>query len=158
VPRYARSGDFWSGLALAALGAWIVGQARGWTYMGEDGPGAGFFPLWYGAVMVLLSLVLVARTVMAKVPREGNAPEVKAPEWRELGRALACWAALVASIALMPLTGFLVAFALLTWFVVAILARQPQRVAITLALGSSLAFYVLFAVLLDVSLPKGLLF
>ena len=35
----ARSGDFWSGLALAALGTYIVSEARGWVYMGEDGPG-----------------------------------------------------------------------------------------------------------------------
>jgi putative tricarboxylic transport membrane protein len=153
VPRFARSGDFWSGLALAALGAWIVGQARGWTYMGEDGPGAGFFPLWYGAAMVLLSLVLVARTVMAR-PRG----EEVALQWRELGRACACWAALVACIALMPLTGFIVAFALLAWFMVAVLAGQSQRVAITLAAGSAVAFYLLFAVLLDVTLPRGLLF
>ena len=40
----ARNGDFWSGLVLAALGAYIVGQARAWDYMTEDGPGAGFFP------------------------------------------------------------------------------------------------------------------
>ena len=67
-----RSGDFWSGLVLAALGAWIVTEARGWSYMGEDGPGAGFFPLWYGGMMIVLSLVLVAGTVLKR--RTARAP------------------------------------------------------------------------------------
>ena len=63
--RPARTGDFVSGIALAALGAFIVERAHGWTYMGEDGPGPGFFPTWYGSVMVVLSVVLVARSVLA---------------------------------------------------------------------------------------------
>src|ERR1700675_1010859 len=99
---FARSGDFWSGLALAALGAYVVSEAWTWVYMGEDGPGAGFFPMWYGSAMVVLSLALVAGTVMKK-PARDEPDEIR---WRDLGRALACWAAFVMSIALMPVVGF----------------------------------------------------
>ena len=42
---FTRKGDFWAGLALAALGIFIVTQAWGWSYMTEEGPGPGFFPL-----------------------------------------------------------------------------------------------------------------
>ena len=62
-----RRGDFWSGLALAALGAWIVREARGWPYMTEEGPGPGFFPVWYGSLMVVLSLPLGAFGLFAFV-------------------------------------------------------------------------------------------
>ena len=151
--RFARNGDFWSGLALALLGAYIVVQARGWTYMGEDGPGAGFFPLWYGGVMVLLSLSLVVCAALRR-PAEGS-PAVR---WNDVGRALACWAAFVACVVLMKLAGFVVAYAALTWFIVAVMARQPQGRAVALAIGGAVAFYLLFQVALDVSLPKGLLF
>ena len=34
----AAAGDFWSGLALAGLGAYIVAQAWSWEYIGADGP------------------------------------------------------------------------------------------------------------------------
>ena len=34
-----RSPDFWSGLALAALGGYIVNEARRWDYLTPDGPG-----------------------------------------------------------------------------------------------------------------------
>jgi putative tricarboxylic transport membrane protein len=151
---FVRSADFWSGLALAALGAWIVSEAWTWAYMGEDGPGAGFFPRWYGSVMVVLSLVLVAGTVLKKRANEPPA----AIRWHDLRRALTCWVAFVASIALMPLAGFAISFALLTWFIVAVMARQPQRIALPVAIGGALGFHALFVWALDLSLPKGLLF
>ena len=152
MPYFARSGDFWSGLVLAALGAYIVVSARGWDYMGEDGPGPGFFPLWYGAAMIVLSLLLVAGAVVRR--RAAAAP----PRMADLGRALLCWAAFVACIALMRVTGFAVAFALLTWFVIAVMARRPQRVALPIAIGGAAAFHAIFAWALDVPLPPGILF
>jgi len=149
-----RSGDFWSGLVLAGLGAWIVSEARGWVYMGEDGPGAGFFPLWYGSAMIALSLALVAGTVL----KRGSAKAPQAFRWNDLGRAMACWAAFVGCVALMNVVGFAVAFALLTWFIIAVMARRPQRVALPVAIGGALLFYALFEMALDVSLPKGIWF
>ena len=149
-----RKGDFWSGLALAALGTYIFSQAWGWTYTGEEGPGAGFFPLWYGGIMVVLSLLLVAGAVLKRDPNAENKPFA----WGELRRALACWLAFAVCVAIMKYVGFIIAFSLLTWYIVAILFRQPQRIALSLALGSALAFYALFSWGLDLTLPAGLLF
>jgi putative tricarboxylic transport membrane protein len=154
VKAFARGGDFWSGLALAGLGAYILGQAGSWVYLGEDGPGAGFFPMWYGGAMVVLSLALVAGTFFRK-PAQG---EPEAYRWGDLGRAMTCWAAFVASIALMPLLGFTVSFALLIWFIVTVMARRPQRIALPVSIGGALLFYAIFALALDLSLPKGLAF
>jgi putative tricarboxylic transport membrane protein len=154
MKRFARSGDFWSGLALAGLGAYIVSEAWRWTYMGEDGPGAGFFPLWYGGAMVVLSLALVAAAVL-KAPPAAAPPALR---WGDLGRAMACWSAFVASIALMKVAGFAIAFALLTWFIVAVMARRPQRLALAVAIGGAVAFYALFELALDVALPRGIFF
>jgi len=148
---FARRGDFWSGLALAALGTYIVSEARGWIYLGEDGPGPGFFPLWYGGAMIVLSLLLVAGTVL------GNPVAGKAPSWPELRRAMTCWAAFAACIALMKLVGFLVAFAALSWFIVAVMYRQSQRKAWALAIGGALLFHVLFSMVLEIQLPEGML-
>jgi putative tricarboxylic transport membrane protein len=148
----ARNGDFWSGLVLAGLGTYIVVEAWGWTYMGEEGPGPGFFPRWYGSLMVVLSLALVVSSALRK-----GAPRV-AIRWNDVGRALTCWAAFVVSIALMPVAGFVVSFALLTWFIVAVMARRPQRVAVPLAVFGALGFYALFELALDLTLPHGLFF
>jgi putative tricarboxylic transport membrane protein len=151
VKGFARRGDFWSGLALAALAAYIVTEAWRWPYMTEEGPGPGFFPLWYGGLMLLLSLALVASAVLSK--HEGAALR-----WQELARAFGCWAAFVACIAVMPFAGFSIAFALLTWFIVAVMARRPQRVAVALALGGAAVFYGIFELALGLGLPRGILF
>ena len=153
MTAFARRGDFWSGLVLAALGAYIVVQARGWTYMGEDGPGPGFFPLWYGAAMGVLSLALVVGSVLKRTPAASGPFS-----WGDLGRASLCWVAFAGSIALMHVTGFAIAFALLTWFIIAVMARQPQRVAIPTAIAGAVLFQLLFAWALEVELPRGLFF
>jgi putative tricarboxylic transport membrane protein len=154
MKAFVRRGDFWSGLALAALGAYIVGQALQWDYTTEDGPGPGFFPRWYGSVMVLLSLWLVATSVMNAAPGAQPRPGKR----KELLRALGCWAAFVASIAAMPLAGFLVAFTLLTWFIVSYLAGQSHVKGLALGIGGSVLFYLVFQVALGVDLPRGLVF
>lgn len=144
-----RTGDFWAGLFFAALGAYIVSEARGWVYLAEDGPGAGFFPLWYGIAMLALSLALV---VGAAIRRADARPGLRL---HEISRAMACWAALAVSIAILKLAGFIVSFALLTWFIVAILCRKRAKVAIPLSIAWAVLFWALFSWGLDMGLPAG---
>jgi putative tricarboxylic transport membrane protein len=151
---FLRKGDFWSGLALAALGIYIMSQAWGWTYLAEDGPGAGFFPRWYGAIMLVVSLFLVAATVLEKGPKAVPKPL----QWAELRRAMACWAALALCVALLKYAGFMLAFGLLTWFIIAIMFRRSQREALAYAIGGAVGFYALFSWGLDLQLPVGTLF
>ena len=86
--------------------------------------------------------------------KRGPAPPGR---WGDLGAPL-CWAAFVACVALMKVVGFVIAFALLTWFIIAVMARQPQRVALPIAIGGAVLFYGLFELALEVPLPKGMLF
>ncbi len=146
-----RSGDLWSGLALAGLGAYILFAARRWDYMTEEGPGAGFFPMWYGGVMLVLSLVLVASAVV----KPGLHAQVA---WKDVSRALVAWVVFVACIALMPVFGFAVSFALLAAFIVKVMCAEKLRTAILVAVVGSAGFYALFEWALDLSLPKGMFF
>jgi putative tricarboxylic transport membrane protein len=141
-------GDVVSGTVLAALGGYIVYEARGWDYLGADGPGPGFFPTWYGIAMIALSLLLVVDGVRA-------AAAAKPAPWREIGHALAVWAAFAASIALLKLLGFLLAFGLLTLFIVAVVYRRPLAAALAVAAGGALGFYLVFPLALNVALPVG---
>ena len=146
-----RSGDFWSGLALAALGAYVLVTAHRWDYMTEEGPGAGFFPMWYGGIMLVLSLVLVVQSVL----RPSAASQIA---WKDVWRALTAWIAFVVCIALMPVVGFAISFALLVGFVVKVMCAERLRTAVIVAVAGSAGFYALFELALDLSLPKGLLF
>jgi putative tricarboxylic transport membrane protein len=137
----SRSPDFWSGLALAALGGTIVYEARGWEYLGQDGPGPGFFPLWYGIAMLVLSLLLVFSS------------QSSSASWKGAGRAFATWAAFAVSVAILKLVGFVISFAALTFFIVAVMYRRPPVAAALVAAGLAAGFYVLFPLALGVPLP-----
>ena len=146
-----KSGDLWSGVALAALGLYIVFQARQWEYLGPDGPGAGFFPLWYGLAILGLSLLLVVSHFRQR-PERGNAID-----WTRLGRAFSTWFALAVSVALFKPLGFVISFALLTYFIVAVMYRRPLATAVSAAVASAAGFYLVFDLALSVPLPAGIL-
>jgi putative tricarboxylic transport membrane protein len=141
----AANADFWSGLALGGLGAYIIFAASRWEYLGADGPGPGFFPLWYGIAMAALSLFLMASSLKEKEGEKIN--------WTGAGRAFGTWAALAASVAALKLAGFLVSFAALTFFIVAVMYRRPLWVAAVVAIAGAAAFYAVFALALGVKLP-----
>jgi len=146
-----KTGDLWSGLALAALGLYIVVQAWQWEYLGPDGPGPGFFPLWYGIAIFALSVLLVGSHFKRAQPRPNPV------DWTRVGRALSTWLALAVSVALFNTLGFVVSFALLTYFIVAVMYRRPLRTAAFVAVATGAGFYLVFDRALDVSLPAGLL-
>ncbi len=146
-----KSGDLWSGIALAALGAYIVIQARQWEYLGPEGPGAGFFPLWYGIAILGLSVLLIVSHL-----RRGSA-RGNAIDWTKLGRALSTWFALAVSVALFKPLGFVISFALLTYFIVAVMYRRPLATAALVAVASAAGFYLVFDRALGVPLPVGVL-
>jgi putative tricarboxylic transport membrane protein len=141
----ARSADLWSGLALGGLGAYIIVEAARWEYLGPDGPGPGFFPLWYGIAMAALSLALVLASFWNK--------DSERIDWSGASRALATWAAFAVSVAALKLAGFLICFAALTLFIVAVMYRRPLKVAAAVAIAAAAAFYVVFPLALGVQLP-----
>ena len=144
-----RDGDVISGAVLSALGLYIFLQAHQWDYSGPDGPGPGFFPTWYGLGMIALALVMIGQKIRAGARAGG------AIEWNAVARGFGTWAAFTLSVALYKPLGFTLSFALLTGFIVAVIFRRPLLTAAATGLGLAAAFYLVFAVALDVGLPTG---
>lgn len=146
-------GDIWSGSALGALGAYVVVQSSQWEYLGPDGPGPGFFPMWYGIALVAFSLVLVIGALRKR--RLERVPA--ASRRREVARALGAWAAFAAASALLPVLGFLLCFACLAAFIACAMYGRPLRSGIAAGVVGAGVFYLIFPLALGVSLPSGLL-
>src|SRR6266850_2384696 len=146
-----KSGDLWSSAALAALGLYIVFQARQWEYLCLDVPGGGFFPLWYGLAILGLSLLLIVSHLKRR------SAHGSAIDWTRLGRAFSTWFALAVSVALFKPLGFVISFALLTYFIVAVMYRRPLKTAALTAVASAGGFYLVFDRALGVPLPVGVL-
>src|SRR5207302_9566051 len=107
----------------------------------EDGPGPGFFPLWYGAGILACSAYLVAFS-----------KETRA-DWRGIALAFALWGAIALSVALLQLVGFAISFGALSFFIVAVMYRRPAPLAALVALCVAAGFYLIFPFALGVALP-----
>jgi putative tricarboxylic transport membrane protein len=146
----ARDRDVISGAALAALGVFILSQALQWNFIGPDGPGPGFFPVGYGALMIALSLYLVVKSAL-----KPDATARSAIEWSGVGRALATWSMFTGSIALMEPLGFPVAFALLAAGTIWLVMGKPLWIALVTAVLSAACFWLVFSLALGLNLPAG---
>lgn len=144
-------GDVISGAVLAGLGAYIIVESRQWDYISIEGPGPGFFPMWYGIVMVALSLLLIVTSFAG----DSGIARRKVINWGEIGNALLTWLAFVICVGLLNVLGFLLAFALLTFFIVAVMYRRPLKAALMTAVACAAGFYLVFPLALNVSLPVG---
>lgn len=144
-----KQGNLISGGVLAGLGVLIVIEARQWDYLAPEGPGPGFFPMWYGIAMIALSLALVVSALRQPVAR-GN-PVL----WAEVARALLMWAALTACLALIKVLGFAVTLTLLTFFIMSVMYRRPLLHGVIAGVLTSAAFYLAFPLALNVALPVG---
>lgn len=152
IQRVVRDSDVIAGSVLAALGVFIMGEANKWEYVGFDGPGPGFFPLWYGLAITLLSLWLViGRVATLRRPQQTDT----AVDWSGVRRALGTWAVFAVSVALMPWLGFVLSFAAMSFVMIRVQFGQSTRTALLAAAGLAAGFHLVFPVLLDVPLPVG---
>jgi putative tricarboxylic transport membrane protein len=147
-------GDVWSGAVLGALGVYIVTQARQWDYMSPDGPGPGFFPMWYGMAIIVLSLGMVATRLLRT---NGSGARGARVNWAEVGRGLWGWTAFATAAALLHVLGFSLTYALLSMFVVCVMYGRSLVSGIAVGVLGAAGFHLVFPVALDVALPVGLL-
>jgi putative tricarboxylic transport membrane protein len=142
--------DLISGVCLAVFGVYIAVASSRLAYVSEHGPGPGFVPLWLGIGLTVLALSLVAidlaRPAIEQIRQSGNWP---------VARALGGWIAVMGGIILLPRLGFSLSLALLTIFLVVVLDRRSFWIALGVAFGLALSFYVVFVLALGLPLPSG---
>jgi hypothetical protein len=142
-------------VALLFLGLYIIWKAVEYGYMSGTTPGPGFFPLWVGAGLAVLSAVNLARSLMG-VERLDAVFDVVGL-WKTLG----ILAATVAFILVTPWLGMLAASGMLIPAVAFIIRPRWSRTFTLTIVAVSLAFPVLchflFVVYLRVPIARGVL-
>ncbi|MGP4017720.1 tripartite tricarboxylate transporter TctB family protein [Saccharopolyspora sp. 5N708] len=133
--------------AFALLAVVFLVGARDLAFEARGIPGPGLFPVLVAVATLAFSAALAGTALVSK-----NGAESEPVAWRR--PAFGC-AALLGCSLLMSLVGFVAAMVLLVGLLLLGMERRRDRVSIISVVAVPVAFYVLFAVLLDVRLPDG---
>jgi len=146
--------DLVSSLAWLSVGLFIIIGSLSLLEIGSlNRPGPGLFPLAAGFVLSLLSLAIAVKVLFMKDKR--SLGELWAESnWH--GVFYAVGSLLIYSI-LLEWAGFVIMTALLLIFLFRAIEPQKWKMAIGLAISSSVGFYLLFDRVLQVLLPRGIL-
>ncbi|QUH02827.1 tripartite tricarboxylate transporter TctB family protein [Saccharopolyspora erythraea] len=145
---------------LVVLGVAVAVGAVGYGVLlprGRVGP--GFLPLAAGGLLAVLSaLLLRQRLRAAPPPQEPEGTDQQGRDARQRRRILRrVFALLLGAVLLMPVLGMVVSFGLLVLVISTWLEGRRWPQALAMSAGCAVATHVVFAVLLRVPLPTGLL-
>jgi putative tricarboxylic transport membrane protein len=116
------------------------------------GPGAGFLPFWLGALLALLSVLLIVDAFRRSVV---PAPKAVFPSGKVLLTLGAAMASLAVYILTLEILGFLLGTGLLTAFLLGVVEREKWYTTILVAVLNSAGLYLVFQILLGVNLPTN---
>ncbi len=145
--------DIGGGLFFLAAGLLFALYARSVDIGTWDEPGPGFLPFWAGCVLIGMSALLIAKTLLS-----GRAEEAAAffPEGDSWKRVLMTAGALVAyNLLLQPLGFMLVTFLFVGFLVKCIFPQGWGKSIVTAALSTAVA-RIVFVNLLEIQFPRGL--
>jgi putative tricarboxylic transport membrane protein len=147
-----RRADLVTGLALLVFGVGYAAVAwRHYPYWSSTGPGSGFLPIWVGAVMTALALLLVLSAA-----RPATGPEARwLPRGRGLVRLVVVVAAIAVFVAVMDLIGMVLGSALFLFAILRFLERYPWPWAVGIAVGVAGLIYGVFTYWLQVPFPTS---
>ena len=142
-----------AGILLLVLSIAAIVGSRDLIYKVEFSPGAGFFPFWLGASLLILSLILLLKNTVFK----SSATEVNPLPGREaLLRILSILGSLLVGILLFERIGFLITMFSVVAFLLIYLEKYRWYSGILISLVMVFAVYGIFKIWLNVPLPLGL--
>lgn len=155
--KSANPRDMIAGIILLAVAlVWIVLVYRTIEPSQGPQPGARAFPLFFGVSLAVLSVILLAQSILAGGEREAGGKKSGPPA--ELFSVVATIGSIVLYGALLETLGFLlttvIVVALIMVFVLR--ARSPALIG-GMSIGLALGSYIIFGKLLGTYLPPGTL-
>jgi putative tricarboxylic transport membrane protein len=147
-----RKADRITGVIVLLFSLYLMEESWRMPPSATFGPGAGFLPFWLGALLAILSIILVLNS-----SRQPVIPAKKPvfPGGRTLLTLGAVIAGLTVYILTLEILGFLVGTGLLTAFLLGVVEREKWYTTIMVAVLNSAGLYLVFQVLLGVNLPAN---
>lgn len=145
-----------TGVAGLILAGYVIRVASKMAYTVEYSPGAGFFPLWLGIFLAVLSGALFLQATFPLKKSGGRKEESFLPEKEGLKRTLLFLVAFTLCIALMGKLGFLITSFLFALVFLVIVEKYGWLKGLITSLCMAAALYLLFNTALQVPLPKGM--
>jgi hypothetical protein len=135
---------------LTALGAIIVGVSLSYGFGTLRAPGPGLYPFFIGAVIVLLSLILLVKGSRAK---QGSSLFSRKTAVTFVLMIVTFWLWIV----VMPFFGYVIVTFLVGYALAKIMRLEGWLKPLIISAVTAFFIYLLFDVWLYIDLPKGLL-
>jgi hypothetical protein len=135
-------------LVLVAISVFLIVEGTQHSYYGRFGPGSGFFPIWVGGLLLVLSLALLGQSLAL-----AGDTRTFMPDGAAFKRPLILAAACVVVVPALSIFGFRLTMFVFVALVPMILQRQRWYVALSVAAVASFGAAYLFERVLYVRLP-----
>lgn len=149
-----RRGDAIGGLFFLAAGVFFALYARSVEIGTWDEPGPGFLPFWAGCLLIGMSLLLIAKTLLSRRAEDVGPFFPERDSWKRVAMTVGALAAY--NVLLQPLGFVLVTFLFVGFLIKCIFPQSWLKSVVTAALSTAAA-RVVFVNLLEIQFPKGLL-
>ena len=128
----------------------IFDSARLGAKWGEDGPQAGYFPFYIGAILCIASVINLLAALAAARREESDFVELsKLKLVFSVLIPTAVYAALIGPLGLYLASTLFIAF-FMRW-----LGKYPWWLVAAVSIGNSVGFFIVFEVWFKIPLPKG---
>ncbi|MQA85996.1 MAG: hypothetical protein GEV03_15550 [Streptosporangiales bacterium] len=153
---------------LAAVGLAMAVQAISYRIIAQGGIGPGFMPFVAGLALAGFSGWVGVESIVrsrrgrrsAEAPEDASSAEQRPAEDRPTGgerRVTLVFALVLGAILATSVVGFLVAFGLLIFILLALVEREPLWLAAVITVTAVVVSYLVFVQMLQVPLPGGVL-
>jgi putative tricarboxylic transport membrane protein len=148
-----KKADLITGVFLLVLAGYVIYEAWLMPPSGTFGPGSGFFPFWLGIILAVFSLILfVGAVVRPKDPNDIS----PFPARQSLFAVTKVIGGLIIFTVLMETLGFMVNTFIFVTFLMKIVQRERWWVTLLIAAATTACLYIVFQVLLGISLPRNM--
>jgi len=146
--------ETFAGVLVLAIGAAMLLGSMKFPYLLDGVPGPGFLPRWIGICLLGTGLLLTAKGIRPGVVLQEAIQWPQASGWARVGLMLG---GLAVALVLLDRLGFLLTTTLFMAVVIFCLGVRSWRMLASIPLLAAIGLYVVFAVWLQVPLPKGVL-